>query len=143
MNTFYSINKTNFPIIKIKLSGDITDKGLNEFFNIWLSFYDRQKHFYLLFDICEVNNPSIKHSYLLARFIQKIKKKTPQYLKKSILILNNNYILRKVMYVVFTITSPAAPLYLYWKDEYEINVNNDTIQQIFETKNELFQKIIP
>ena len=68
MNTFYSINKTNFPIIKIKLSGDITDKGLSDFFNIWLSFYDKKKHFYLLFDICEVNNPSIKHSYLLARF---------------------------------------------------------------------------
>jgi len=143
MSKFYSINKTHFPIIKIKLSGDITDKALNEFFDIWLSFYNREKHFYLLFDICEVNNPSIKHSYLLAKFIQKIKMKTPQYLKKSILILNNNYILRKVMGLVFTITSPAAPLYLYWKHEYEINVNNDTIQQIFETKNEKFQKIMP
>ena len=141
--SFYSINQENFPIIKIVLKGDITDKALNEFFDIWLSFYKKEKKFYLLFDICNVNNPSIKHSFQLARFIQKIKEKNPQYLKKSILILNNNYILRKIMGLVFTITSPAAPLYLYWKHEYETNINNDTIQEIFERQNDKFQKILP
>jgi len=141
--SFYSINQENFPIIKIVLKGDITDKALNEFFDIWLSFYKKKKKFYLLFDICNVNNPSIKHGFQLAKFIQTIKKKNPQYLKKSILILNNNYILRKIMTIVFKITSPAAPLYLYWKHEYETNINNDTIQEIFETQNDIFQKILP
>jgi hypothetical protein len=140
---FYSIDDTNFPIIKIKLIGDITKDSLNKFFNVWLNFYKKKKNFYLLFDICEVNNPSIKNGFQLARFIQKIKNKNPQYLKKSILILNNNYIIRKIMGIVFKITPPAAPLYLYWKHEYEYNVNNDTIQEIFETRNEKFQKILP
>ena len=140
---FYSINEDNFPIIKITLRGDITDKALDKFFNTWLSFYEKKKKFYLLFDICEVNNPSIKNSYQLARFIQRIKQKNPQYLKKSIIILNNNYILRQIMGLVLKITPPAAPLYLYWKHEYEINVNNDTIQEIFETQNDKFQKILP
>ena len=90
-----------------------------------------------------MNNPSISNSFQLARFIQKIKSKNPQYLKKSILILNNNYILRKIMGTVFKITPPAAPLYLYWKKENEINVNCDTIQEIFETQNDKFQEILP
>ena len=140
---FYSINEDDFPIIKITLRGDITDKALNKFFNVWLAFYEKKKKFYLLFDICEVNNPSIKNSYQLARFIQTIKKKNPQYLKKSILILNNSYILRQIMGLVFKITPPAAPLYLYWKKENEINVNCDTIREIFETQNNKFQKILP
>ena len=71
--SFYSINQENFPIIKIVLKGDITDKALNEFFDIWLSFYKKKKKFYLLFDICNVNNPSIKHGFQLAKFIQTIK----------------------------------------------------------------------
>ena len=143
MNTFYSIDKSNFPIIKIKLKGDITDRTLKDFFKCWLSFYDVNKNFYLLFDICDVNNPSIKHSYLLAKFIQQIKKKEPQYLKKSIVILNNNYILKKIMGLLFKLTPPAAPLYLYWKHDYEININNDTIRDVFETKNDKFQRIMP
>ena len=143
MNKFYKIDDTQFPIIKIKLEGNVTTKYLNEFFDIWLSFYKKEKNFYLLFDICDVNNPSIKNGFQLAKFIKKIKQKKPQYLKKSILILNNNYILRKIMSLVFKITPPAAPLFLYWKHEYEFNVCNDTIQEIFETKNDKFQKILP
>jgi len=143
MDKFYTVDDTQFPIIKIKLEGDITTKYLNEFFDIWLSFYEKKKNFYLFFDICNVNNPSIKNAFQLATFIKKIKQKDPQYLKKSILILNNNYILQKIMGLVFKITPPAAPLFLYWKHEYEINVNNDTIQEIFETKNEKFQRILP
>ena len=47
------------------------------------------------------------------------------------------------MGTVFKITPPAAPLYLYWKKENEINVNCDTIQEIFETQNDKFQEILP
>ena len=141
--SFCNIDESNFPIIKNILKGNITDESLNQLFLKWLSFYEKNKGFYLLFDICKVKNPTIKNGYQLAKFIKRIKKKDPQYLKKSILILNNNYILRKVMGIVFTLTKPAAPLYLYWKHEYEINVNINTIQEIFETQNEKFQKIMP
>ena len=140
---FYIIDDKDFPIIKIILKGDITDESLKKFFNVWLSFYDKNKSFYLLFDICDVNNPSISNSFQLAKFIKKIKSKNPQYLKKSILILNNNYILRKIIGIVFKITPPAAPLYLYWKKGNEVNVNCDTIQEIFETQNVKFQEILP
>ena len=142
MDKFYTIDDTLFPIIKIKLAGDITTEYLNDFFDIWLSFYKKEQYFYLLFDICDVNNPSIKNAFQLATFIKKIKQKNPQYLKKSILILNNNYILQKIISLIFKITPPAAPLFLYWKHEYEINVNNDTIQELFETKNDDFQEIL-
>ena len=105
--------------------------------------YDKNKKFYLIVDICEISNPSIKDSYKLVKFIKEIKKKNPQYLKKSILILNDSYILKKLMGFAFKITSPAAPLYLYWKKMNEMNVNNNTIQEIFETQNDKFQQILP
>ena len=38
------------------------------------------------------------------------------------------------MNLVFKITRPAAPLFLYWKHEYEFNVNNDTIQKFLKQK---------
>jgi hypothetical protein len=141
--TFYTVDDTEFPIIKICLQGKITDKALNDFFDIWLSFYDRERKFYLLFDICNVRNPSIKNSFQLANFIKKIKKKSPQYLKKSLLILNDNFLLKKIMGLVFKITPPAAPLYLYWKKKEENDINVDTVREVYETKNHLFQEILP
>ena len=140
---FYTIDDKDFPIIKIILKGDVVSESLVNLFNDWFNFYDKKKNFYLLFDICDINNPSIKHIYQLAIFINKIKKKNPQYLKKKILILNNNYYYKKIMWFVFKITPPAAPVYLYWKEENEENVNCDTIQEIFETQNDKFQEILP
>lgn len=140
---FYTIDDKDFPIIKIILKGNVVSESLVNLFDDWLKLYDKKRNFYLLFDICDVNNPSIKHIYQLAIFIKKIKKKKPQYLKKSVMILNNNYIFRKIIWLVFKITPPAAPLYLYWKEENEENVNCDTIREIFETKNDRFQEILP
>ena len=140
---FFTIDDKDFPIIKIILKGDIGRESLANLFNAWLKLYERKKNFYLLFDICDVTNPSFSNGFQLEKFIKKLKKKKPQYLRKSVIILNNNYILRKIIGVVFKITPPAAPLYLYWKEENEENVNCDTIREIFETQNDKFQEILP
>jgi hypothetical protein len=140
---FYTINKKSFPIIKIVFSGKVNDNELDDFLNEWLGFYDLKKKFYLFFDITNIENPSIKSAYKLVKFIQKIKMKNPQYLKKSIIILNEGFLLKNLIHIIFKITKPAAPLYLYWKHEYEINITNDTIQEVFESNNDKFQVILP
>lgn len=140
---FYTINKESFPIIKIVFFGKVRDNELKDFLNEWLKFYDLKKNFYLFFDITKIENPSLKNAVTLVKFIQKIKKKKPQYLKKSIIILNESFLLKNLICFIFKITKPAAPLYLYWKDNYEININNNTIQEVFESNNDKFQVIMP
>ena len=140
---FYTINKESFPIIKIVFFGKVRDNELKDFLNEWLKFYDLKKNFYLFFDITKIENPSLKNAVTLVKFIQKIKKKKPQYLKKSIIILNESFLLKNLICFIFKITKPAAPLYLYWKDNYEININNNTIQEVFESNNDKFQVILP
>ena len=66
----------------------------------------------------------------LATFIQKIKKFNPQYLKQSIIIINDGWFIRALFNTVFTITSPAAPLYIYWK--YYEDINLDTVNKVLE-----------
>ena len=94
---FFTIDDKDFPIIKIILKGDIGRESLANLFNAWLKLYERKKNFYLLFDICDVTNPSFSNGFQLEKFIKKLKKKKPQYLRKSVIILNNNYILRKII----------------------------------------------
>jgi hypothetical protein len=140
---FYQIDKTQLPIIKIKFVGKVTNKELDLFLSKWSSFYGDGDNFYLFFDMTEMLIPSIKLVIKLAKFISSTKDKKPQYLKKSILILNDVFVLKKMFNLVFKITRPAAPLYVYWKHKFELNINNDTIQEIFETQNSKFQIIIP
>jgi hypothetical protein len=140
---FYQIDKTQLPIIKIKFIGKITNKELDSFFDEWNSFYDTGENFYMFFDMTEMSIPHINKVVKLAKFISSTKDNDPQYLKKSILILNDVFILKKMFNVVFKIAAPAAPLYVYWKHKFELNINNDTIQEIFETQNSKFQIIIP
>jgi len=140
---FYTFDKTKFPIVKIKLTGKIYEDQLDALFYDWESLYSLEKKHYILFDIYEIDNPDFKSAYKLISFIQKIKKKQPQYLKKSLLIIRDNKFLKFLFSFIFKITKPAAPLYMYWKQDHEIYVNNDTIQEIFETQNNKFQIILP
>ena len=140
---FYKFNYKNFPTVEILFEGEINDDDLDCFFNEWLEIYDRKDDFRLIFDITKMETPSMSFAYKLATFIQKIKKITPQYLKQSIIIMNDGWFLRALFNTVFSITSPAAPLYIYWKDEIEFNINLDTIEIVFNEKKETFQCILP
>ena len=113
------------------------------FFDEWLKIYDKKEYFELYFDITKMNTPGMNFAYKLATFIQKIKKITPQYLKQSIIIMNDGWFLRALFNAVFGITSPAAPLYIYWKDEIEFNITLETIGNKFQQERERFQCILP
>jgi hypothetical protein len=140
---FYKLNYNKFPIVEIIFKGEIIDEDLDRFFDEWLKIYDREKNFELYFDITKMDTPGMSFAYKLATFIQKIKTLSPQYLKQSIIIMNDGWFLRALFNTVFSITSPAAPLYIYWKDEIEFNINLDTIKKVFDEKKETFQCILP
>ena len=140
---FYKFNYNKFPIVEITFDGEVIDEDLDRFFDEWLKIYDNKKNFKLHFDITKMDTPGMSFAYKLATFIQRIKTFSPQYLKQSIIIMNDGWFLRTLFNTVFSITSPAAPLYIYWKDEIEFNITLETIEDKFNQDREKFQCILP
>jgi hypothetical protein len=141
--TFYTIDFSCMPIIKIRLEGKITCEKLSEFLNKWEDIYNLQKKHTIIFDITNIQSPSIQCAIQLAKFIKKIKKEQEPLLQRSIIILNENTFLRYLFRIIFSITKPASPLFVYWKKTTETNINNDTILDVFHTNVLKFQYISP
>ena len=140
--TFYKFDYSNFPEVKVILLRDIVDNEINNFFLEWMSIYNYKKDFHMIFDITLLNSPNINYVYRLVKFINNLKKQTPQRLKYSILIINNSSIMRFIMNMAMTLTSPAADLYIYWKKPYEgVSVYN--IKDIFMERRLEFQHFSP
>ena len=114
---------TNFPIIKVDLSGSInTDDDFQNFTSQWLDLYKYKQNFEFEFDT--INTGYINPIYCLytAIFIKSIKKQNPQYLKKSKIYVYNRYIFKLAKMVLY-IEKPVAPVEL-------ILINNDGSQII-------------
>jgi hypothetical protein len=141
--TFYNIDFSCMPIIKIKLEGKITCEKLGEFLNKWEDIYNLQKEHTIIFDITNTQSPNIQCAIQLAKFIKKIKKEQEPLLQRSFLILNENTFLRYLFRIIFSITKPVAPVFVYWKKTTETTINNDTILDVFHTDTLKFQYISP
>ena len=107
------VDKTNFPIIKISFT---KDKQIEEEFDLflkeWLELYEQQKEFYFIFDTCDLGMMNVKYAYKISKFIKELKKRDKQFLKKSLIILKNQYI-SFLLNIVFIITKPVANVYLF------------------------------
>ena len=107
------IDKTNFPIIKISFNAE---KQIEEEFDIfldeWVKLYDEEKEFYFVFDTCQLGMMNVKYAYKMSKFIKEIKKRDKQFLKKSLIIVKNQYI-SFLLNIVFSITKPVANVYLF------------------------------
>jgi len=141
--SFFYIDFSSLPIIKIKLEGKITCEKMDEFLNKWLEIYELDRRHTLIFDMTKTHSPTIKSAVKLAKFIKKVKMEKPQLLDRSIIIINENTLLRYLFKVIFTITKPIAPVFFYWKKSSETNVNVDTILNIFHKNIMSFQFIRP
>jgi len=141
--TFYKFDFSCIPIIKINLEGKITSEKLGSFLNRWEEIYKLKKEHTLIFDITKTHSPTIPCAFQLAKFIKKIKKEQQPLLQRSFIILNENTILRYLFRMIFTITKPIAPVFVYWKKQTETDINTDTILNVFHTNALKFQYIRP
>lgn len=140
--TFYQFDYTKFPEVKVIFLRDIMQNEIDGFFEEWMSIYNFKRDFHLIFDVTNLNSPHVKYVYKLVTFINNLKKQKPQLLKYSIIIINNSTIMKFIMNMAMTLTSPAADLYLYWKKPYErVNVGN--IKDIFMENRLEFQHFSP
>ena len=107
------IDKTNFPIIKISFNSEKqVEEEFDEFLGEWLKLYDEEKEFYFIFDTCDLGMMNVKYAYKMSKFIKELKKRDKQFLKKSLIILKNQYI-SFLLNIVFSITKPVANVYLF------------------------------
>tara|TARA_B100000900_G_C20545592_1_gene702395 strand:- start:25 stop:459 length:435 start_codon:yes stop_codon:yes gene_type:complete len=119
---FSVYDSSSFPLVKVKITGIPSNDDFDEFLRQWLQLYEEMKDFSFLFDIRELGNVSLKYCVKMAMFIYKLRKREYQYLKKSVIVLNDNKI-QRLLDFIFAIQSPVADVFIY-------NNNTDSIEDL-------------
>ena len=116
---------TNFPIIKVDLSGSIaTNVDLQSLTAPWLELYSLKRNFEFEFNTKNIGFVNPIYCIYTALFIKSIKKQKPQYLLKSKIYVYNKYIFKLAKYI-FYLESPVAPIELILiNDDYSQSIQN-------------------
>ena len=108
----FTFNTDEFPNVKVSFHGQIkTDEEFNQFTNSWLSLYDKATPFTMIFDTTHMKIPELKYSIKLSQFIKTLKRKNPQYLKQSFIIIKKRIIVLLLDFI-FLLQPPVAPVHL-------------------------------
>ncbi|MAP67596.1 MAG: hypothetical protein CMF80_07860 [Candidatus Marinimicrobia bacterium] len=115
---------------------NIEDK-VKQFLEVWKNKYLDKIYFNFLIDSTKVTTPDVKDCYKVIKFIRKIKKSNIQYLKYSIITINSLTI-KNLLFYMFKIQPPVAPIYIVKNIKEAQELNNiiycDGIDSIlFET----------
>ena len=104
-------------IVYVDLIGDLTDKKEFKLFtNQWLALYTLKKPFIFVFRTAQINYVNFLFCFDMAMFIYTLKQQPIQYLKKSIFIIQNEYI-RKLLSYIFYLQSPVSDIYIIEKED--------------------------
>ena len=96
----FSFTTASFPIVKFMFSGKIrTDLEFDDITNLWEIQYEKEKPFSIIFDTRLMKIPNLKYAIKMVQFIGKLKKKRPQYLEKSYIIIRKRAIIRLLDFV--------------------------------------------
>jgi hypothetical protein len=125
---FSTYNLNFFPIVEVLINGLPQNNEFDEFLQNWLQLYDRNQNFILLFDIRNIGDINIKYCFKMSLFIRSIRKQNPQYLQKSIILINNDKI-KRLLDLIFTLQSPVADVFIINTEESinDIKLKIDTI----------------
>ena len=99
---FARIDKSKFPEVRVTFSDDIDETSFNDFLNEWRNLYLDKKYFSFVFDTTDMGFPPLSYCYLMVQFLQSMKLEKEHYLKSSIIIIPNNYIVY-LLDLIFTI----------------------------------------
>ena len=104
---FASIDKSNFPVVRITFSDDIDETSFNDFLNEWRQLYRDKKEFSFIFDTINMGFPPISYCYLMIQFLQSMKSQKKHYLKNSTIIVPNDYLIY-LLNLIFMVESPIS-----------------------------------
>lgn len=118
-------DNSNFPIVRVDLSGQLTtDEDYNNFIREWTELYKRKNNFKFIFDTSNCGYVNLKYAFKMPNFIKKLKELETQYLEKSIVIYDSIWI-KMLLKLILNLQSPVAPVYLVSKNDYcEDMINN-------------------
>lgn len=108
---FAEFNYDKFPLVYVKLNNIDSEEDFDKFLNDWLNLYIQKKDFTFIFDTTNVNKAPLKYSIKMSQFIKNLKRQPRQYLQKSIILVNSNFVL-KLLKFIFWCQSPIAPVYI-------------------------------
>ena len=104
---FATIDKSNFPEVRVIFSDDIDETSFNDFLNEWRNLYVEKKYFTFVFDTTEMGFPPLSYCYLMVQFLQSMKSQKEHYLKNSTIIIANDYIIY-LLNLIFAIEQPVS-----------------------------------
>jgi len=129
---FANFNYDNYEkknIVKVVFDTNIIDDNdFDNFLNSWLQLYTLQKDFTFIFDTTNVGYVPIKYSFKMSAFIKNLKRKDYQYLRKSIILVQSNFV-KNMLDLIFNIQPPVAPVYLTQNKEDIQDILNNNIPQ--------------
>ena len=126
---FATFEEKYAPYYIVKLKGIIkNDNDFYNFTNYWINLNNNKKSFIFIFDTTKVGLINIKYCFMMALFIRNLKKNN-NYLLKSIIIINNNFI-KSLFDLIFYIEKPIATVYL----------TKDTLDSIIINSNKILNK---
>ena len=113
-------------IVYVKFNNFIDDNSFNTFLEEWIQLYRAQKKFTFVFDTTAVGFIPLNYSIMMSSFIGKLKKEPRQYLQKSIIIVNNNWV-KYMLNFIFYIQPPVAPVHIVQNKDDISNIINGNV----------------
>jgi hypothetical protein len=122
---FATFDYDDYPIVNILFSKTIDNSDhFDAFLNDWMHMYFLYQDFMFIFDTRKIEYIPIQYAFKMAFFIRILREKNYPYLKKSLILVNNNLI-KYLLNITFSIQSPVSPVYIWNTDtnNYEIIKN--------------------
>lgn len=99
------------------------ESNIQLFLDKWKEQYDKKIYFSFIIDTTFLTSPSAKDSYKAIKFIRKVKKEKIQYLKYSVIVITN-YHVRNLLFYIFKIQKPVAPVLIVKNTELAEELTN-------------------
>lgn len=116
------------PHIKMVLTDITNDEFYNSMENDMEGYYDLGKPFMLEIECKDVTDIHMKYLYRFAKFLNRLKKKSPQLLQRTTIHIYEKFIYN-LLYTLFTfLCKPIAPVEVVYWDSRELETR--TIKKI-------------
>jgi hypothetical protein len=119
---FSTYDTSAFPLVKVTIQDIPHEDEFDIFLQNWMQLYKLNQEFSFIFDIRKIGNISPIYCIKMSLFIRNIRQQDPQYLKKSIILINDNRI-KRLLDFIFYLQSPVADVFIINTDE---NIDNYT-----------------
>lgn len=132
---FAKYNTDSHPKVEVTFGKTIkNDEDYKDFVRGWLKLYHNETPFYFLMDTSNTGLVPVKYCFEMGRFIDYLKKNKKPYLKYSIILVKNQFVLT-LLKLIFKISRPVAPVYIVKNHDDFINLDhqlklNNTINNI-------------